>query len=81
MFEIFGKCKCLFIIIFNVFNENNDKYVLSDESYPNGSLILMMNPFQIDGKKSFIFPYLFGKKNHQLYKTWFLKSLWNLYKM
>ena len=62
MFEIFGKCKCLFIIIFNVFNENNDKYVLSDESYPNGCLILMMNPFQIDGKKSFIFPYLFGKK-------------------
>ena len=58
MFEIFEKCKCVFIIIFNVFNENNDKYVLSDESYPNGSLILMMNPFQMDGKNLF---YFFGQ--------------------
>ena len=59
MFEIVGKYKCLFIIIFNAFAEN-DKYILGDESHPNGCLILMMNPFQMDGKKYFLFPYLFG---------------------
>ena len=53
MFEIFGKCKSLFIIIFNVFAENDDKYFISDvfaengnkyfirdQSDPNGWLIL-----------------------------------------
>ena len=30
MFEIFGKCKSLFIIIFNVFDENDDKYFIRD---------------------------------------------------
>ena len=55
MFEIFETCKCLFIIIFNVFAENNDKYFLGDESHPNGWLILMLNPFQMDGKNIFHF--------------------------
>ena len=55
MFDIWndGKCKSLFIIIFNVFAENDDKYFIrdvfaengdkyfiSDESDPNGWLIL-----------------------------------------
>ena len=53
---------CLFVQSFNdesVLNWcilwNNDKYFLSDESHPNGWLILMMNPFQMDGKNLFHF--------------------------
>ena len=61
MFEIFGKCKCLFIIIFNAFAEN-DKYFLGDESHPNGCLILMMNPFQMDAKNILYFPIYLGEK-------------------
>ena len=30
--------------------ENNDKYFLSDESHQKRWLILMINPFQMDGK-------------------------------
>ena len=54
MFEIVGKYKCLFIIIFNAFAEN-DKYFLGDESHPNGWFILMMKPFQMNGKNLFYF--------------------------
>ena len=51
MLEIFGKC-----MVMDIFAENDDKYFLSDELDPNGWLILMMNPFQMNGKNLFYFP-------------------------
>ena len=78
---------CLFVQSFNdesVLNWcilwNNDKYFLSDESHPNGWLILMMNPFQMDGKKSLPFPYLFVQFfiNFTKKDVWNLWNLWNM---
>ena len=56
MFDIWndGKCKSLFIIIFNVFAENDDKYFIKDVFAENNDKYFISDIFAENGDKYFI---------------------------